>query len=322
MILKKLKALVIDDFNTVNQLIIKNNQSQINLITDLLHHISQSGGKRIRPLLVLLASQTIGYQESLHITLAVVIEFFHTATLLHDDVVDDSTMRRGRQTANKLWDSKSSVLIGDYLVTQSFQLMASVKNWEIIELLADIAHQISYGEIKQLTNRHNSFITIPEYLDIIHSKTALLFAASAVIGPILANSNKIIKDSFYQYGLHIGMAYQLIDDTLDYCSDAQSLGKNIGDDLADGKATMPLLHALKCGTKQQQDLIKISLQQGSLQHLDDILEILYATDAIKYTQHCARKEIELALAALNPIASSIDKQSLHDLAMFILERKN
>lgn len=322
MTVNRLRALVNDDFNAVNDLIIDKIQSQIGLIDDLSTHIVQSGGKRLRPLLVLLASHACGYQGREHITLAAMIEFFHTATLLHDDVVDESTLRRGRETANAIWGSKASILVGDYLFTQSVQLMVNVNSWPVIRLLADTSHKISCGEVKQLVNRHNAALSIDDYLDVIRGKTALLFAAAAAIGALLSNSGESIEKSLYAYGLHLGNAFQLIDDALDYCSDANTIGKNIGDDLADGKATMPLIHALKHGTPEQKQLIEDSLREGSLQNLDGILAAIKATKAIEYTQQYAAQEIDQALSALHILPNSIYKEALTDLALFAIQRQH
>src|SRR3990167_568130 len=320
MTINRLQSLVQDDLNQVNALIINKVHSQIGLIDDLSNHIIQSGGKRLRPLLVLLTSHACQYEGQDHITLAAMIEFFHTATLLHDDVVDESTLRRGRETANELWGSKASILVGDYLFTQSVQLMVSVDQWKIVRLLSQTAHQISCGEVKQLVNRHNFSLSIPEYLEVIHDKTALLFAAAASIGAILSQSKDSIEKALYHYGLHLGNAFQLIDDALDYCSDPESIGKNIGDDLADGKATLPLLHALKNGTLKQQDIIKSSLKEGNLAHLPEILTAISETNAIEYTREYATKEANHALQALKPLPNSIYKESLQDLALFAVER--
>lgn len=320
MTIDRLKQLVQDDFNDVNSLIITAIQSEIGLIDDLSHHIIQSGGKRIRPLLVLLTSRACQYQGRDHITLAAMIEFFHTATLLHDDVVDESTLRRGRETANKIWGGKACILVGDYLFTQSVKLMVSVQHWDIMNLLAETSHQISCGEVKQLVNRHRYSLSIPEYLDVISSKTAVLFAASAAIGGILSHSNEPIKKALYQYGLHLGNAFQLVDDALDYCADPETTGKNIGDDLADGKATMPLLHALKHGNQNQQTIIKTSLERGSLEHLPEILTAISNTNAIEYTREYANNEAHAAIDALSPLPDSPYKKALQELALFAVAR--
>ena len=320
MAIDRLRALVSDDFNAVNNLIVDKIQSQVGLINDLSHHIVESGGKRLRPLIVLLASNACGYKGTAHIDLAAMVEFFHTATLLHDDVVDESTLRRGRQTANSIWGSKASVLVGDYLFTQSVQLMVNVRNFAILDLLATTSHQISCGEVKQLANRHNPALTFDDYFDVIRAKTALLFAAAACIGPILSDAPQVVRDNLYAYGLHLGNAFQLIDDALDYCSDAKTIGKNIGDDLADGKATLPLIHALQHGTPKQQEQIKESLKLGSLTYLPEILIALEETKAIAYTKQIAAEEIDSALTALVVLPESEYKTALIDLANFALVR--
>lgn len=320
MTIDRLRALVNEDFNAVNQLIIENIQSDVGLIQDLSQHIVESGGKRLRPLLVLLSSKACGYQGKGHIALAAMIEFFHTATLLHDDVVDESTLRRGKETANSIWGSKASVLVGDYLFTQSVKLMVQVNNFAILELISDTSHQISCGEVKQLNNRHNPGLQFEDYFDVIRSKTALLFAAAACVGAILSDASTKIKDNLYAYGLHLGNAFQLIDDALDYCSDAQTLGKNIGDDLADGKITLPLIHALKHGTETQRKQITESIQQGNLTYLPEILTAITETNAIACTQKIAAEEIDLALSALTVLPPSEYKTALIDLAHFALKR--
>lgn len=319
MTIERMRNLVAEEFNAVNALIIDKIQSQAGLIDSLSHHIITSGGKRLRPLLVLLASKACNYEGQEHITLAAMVEFFHTATLLHDDVVDESTLRRGQETANEIWGSKASILVGDYLFTQSVQLMVEVDNRDILKLLADTSHQISCGEVKQLTNRHNFALTFEDYLEIIRCKTALLFAASAAIGPLLANT-LAFRNDFYQYGLHLGNAFQLIDDALDYCADSQTIGKNIGDDLADGKVTMPLLHVLQNGSPAQRQLIKTCLQGNGLQYLQEILAAIRDTQAIEATKQLAAGEVELAKTALHALPSSAYKECLMDLAQFALMR--
>lgn len=320
MTVSRLKELVRADFDAVNALIIDKIQSQVGLIDDLSHYIVESGGKRLRPLLVLLSSRACGYNEDSHIALAAMIEFFHTATLLHDDVVDESTLRRGRETANEIWGSKASILVGDYLFTQSVQLMVNVNNPAILRLLADTSHEISCGEVKQLVNRHNPALTIEEYFEVIRAKTALLFAASAAIGAFLTNAGPTLEKGLYDYGLHLGNAFQLIDDALDYCSDSNTIGKNIGDDLADGKVTLPLLHALNQGTPEQKKLIQQSIKEGTLKNLTEILDIIEKTKAIEFTKNYAKQEIDNALTALEVLPPSIYKDALKDLAHFAIQR--
>jgi len=317
-----IKQLVADEFDQVNALIIEKIQSQVGLIDDLSHHIVNSGGKRLRPLIVLLSSKACDYQGNDDIVLAAMIEFFHTATLLHDDVVDESTLRRGVETANEIWGSKASILVGDYLFTQSVQLMVSVNNPEILNLIAGIAHQITYGEVKQLNNRHNPDLSFDDYFDVIRSKTALLFSASAEIGPLLAKSSQKQVEAMRAYGLHLGNAFQLIDDALDYCSDAETIGKNIGDDLADGKATLPLIHAMQHANQHHCQVIKESLKNGSIENLSLILEAIEETKAIEYTNGVASSEVDKAVTALQALGDSPYKQALLELAHYAMTRSH
>ena len=320
MTIHRLKTLVSEDFDAVNALIINNIQSHNNLIEDLTNHIIQSGGKRLRPLTVLLASHACHYKGQHHITLAAMIEFFHTATLLHDDVIDESTLRRGRETANEIWGSKASILVGDYLFTLYMQLMINVGDLNIMQLLTNMAHQIGCGEIKQLSNRHNHDLSVDDYFDVIRSKTSLLFASSASLGALISQSSPEVEKGLYNYGLHLGNAFQLIDDALDYCSDAETMGKNVGDDLADGKATLPLLHVLKHGTYAQQQSVKKSLEEGTLHYLPEILDAIAKTNAIDYTRMMAAKEVERANVALHVLPDSVYKEALSDLAQYAITR--
>lgn len=315
-----LRASVSEDFQAVNALIIEKIQSEISLIDDLANHIVGSGGKRLRPLMVLLASHACNYKGKNHILLAAMVEFFHTATLLHDDVIDESTLRRGRETANEIWGSKASILVGDYLFTQYMQLMIKVGDLEIMQMLTDITLQIGCGEIQQLSNRHNTALTDEEYFQVIRAKTSLLFAVSSSLGAMISKSSKAVQNALYDYGLHVGNAFQLIDDALDYCSDAQTIGKNIGDDLADGKATLPLLYALKHGTSEQQLKIRESLTKGTLQYLPEILETISSTNAIDYTRSIAAKEVDNAISALQILPNSVYKDALTDLARYAIKR--
>lgn len=315
------KALVSDDFEAMNRLIVEKIQEHVGLIDNLSNHIIQSGGKRLRPLLVLLSSKACQYQGNHHILLAAMIEFFHTATLLHDDVVDDSTLRRGQKTAHGIWGSKASILVGDYLFTLYMQLMIKVGDLAIMSMLTDVSNQIAHGEIMQLSNLHNHQLSCEDYYAIIRAKTSLLFAASSAIGAMIAKADETIIQGLYQYGLHLGNAFQLIDDALDYCSDAQTIGKNIGDDLADGKLTLPLIYALQHGTETQQELIRTSIAQGGLNHLSLILETINDTNAIQFTQNKARQEIDLALTALAVLPTSEYKEALENIAYYAIERE-
>lgn len=322
MVIDRIRMLVKDDLYAVNNLIKEKIESQISLIAELTNHIMQGGGKQLRPLITLLSSHACGYKGSEHIILAAMIEFFHTATLLHDDVIDESTLRRGKETANEIWGTKASILVGDYLFTQHMHLMLEVGNVEIMHLLAKTSHNIGIGEIKQLANRHNPSLTEDEYFDVIRSKTSLLFAASAALGAFINDADENIKTGLYNYGLHLGNAFQLIDDALDYCSDANTIGKNIGDDLADGKATLPLLYALQNGNETQQNKIKHSLQQGSLEYLPEILDAIAQTNAIKYTKKIAAEEVDKAISALQILPLSVYKKSLEQLAIYAIEREH
>lgn len=320
MALDDIRALVHDDIIAVNELILNKIHSQIGLIDELGEYIIESGGKRLRPLIILLASKACGYKGRDHIELAAMVEYFHTATLLHDDVVDDSALRRGRTTANQIWGSKASILVGDYLYTQSILLLVKLNKSPILTLMASTSHTITCGEVKQLANRHNICPNINDYYEIIRAKTAVLFAASACIGGLISDANEKICDALYTYGLHLGNAFQLIDDALDYCADALTLGKNIGDDLADGKATLPLIYALEQGSALQKKLIQDSLSKGSLEHLDDIQKAIKETNAIAYTQEAAKRETEQALLALETIPASPYKDALIELAHMALMR--
>ncbi|MGL5742368.1 MAG: polyprenyl synthetase family protein [Legionella sp.] len=317
-----LRALVSEDFEAVNALIIETIKSPIRLIDDIATHVIQSGGKRLRCLLVLLASRACAYKGKDHIMLAAMIEFFHTATLLHDDVIDDSSLRRGRETANKIWGNKASILVGDYLFTKYLELMVDVGDIDIIQLLIGIAPQMGCGEIQQFSNRHNTSLTTEEYFEVIRAKTALLFAASAAMGALISKSGQAEQKAMYAYGLHLGNAFQLIDDVLDYCSDAKMIGKNIGDDLASGKITLPLLHALQYGTKKQQEKIRESIEQGILHNLPEILDALAETKAIEYTRDIATKEANFAIAALEILPDSVYKNALVALAQYVVHREH
>lgn len=322
MTIQRVRALVSEDFDAVNNLILDKIQAQSGLIDDLANHIVQSGGKRLRPLIVLLASHACHYKGVHHISLAAMVEFFHTATLLHDDVIDESTLRRGRETANEIWGSKASILVGDYLFTQYMQLMIDVGDLKIMQLLTDMANQIGCGELKQLSNRHNHALTLSDYFDVIQSKTSLLFAASASLGALVGKSCDEMEKGLYDYGLHLGNAFQLIDDSLDYCSDSKTLGKNVGDDLADGKATLPLIHALKHGTPAQQLKIKESLEQGTLEFLPEVMIAIAETNAIEYTRGIAEVEVTKAIAALKVLPDSVYKEALADIARYAVRRSH
>jgi len=315
-----LRELVSESFEAVNELMIESIKSPVQLIENVANHAIQSGGKRLRPLLVLLSSHACNYKGKDHIKLAAMIEFFHTATLLHDDVIDESILRRGRETTNHIWGNKISILVGDYLFTKYLKLMVEVGDIDIIELLIDIAPQMGTGEIQEFSNRHNSNLTISEYFDTTRAKTSLLFAASGAIGALISKADSLVQKGLYTYGLHLGNAFQLIDDALDYCSDTKVFGKKIGADLADGKITLPLLHVLKVGTEKQKLIIEKSLEQSTHDYLPEILEAMAETNAIEYTRGVAATEIDFAISALQILPDSRYKSALEDLAHYVVRR--
>lgn len=310
------------DLDAAANLILVRAQEESPLAADILGYILSSGGKRIRPTLVFLSSKACDYQGDSHIKLAAIIESFHTATLLHDDVVDDSALRRGRQTANTKWGSKASILVGDFLYTLTVKLMTEVNHERIQTLLANTSYEVTSGELKQLLNRNNPNPSVDEYFEIIRRKTAVLFAAAASFGPLLVDPAHPHQEAFYKYGLHLGNAFQLIDDTLDYCADADTTGKNTGDDLADGKATLPILHVLMHGNELQQKLASLSLESGTREHFKEILDAIESTGAIEYTRAAAKREKDLAIEAISVIPDSPYKAALIELANFSLERNH
>src|SRR5690606_25993941 len=251
-----------DEFEAVNQRILTELHSEVPLVENIGHYLIDAGGKRLRPLLVLLSAKACGYSGDRHVTLAAIIEFIHTATLLHDDVVDTSDLRRGRLTANARWGNAPSVLVGDFLYSRAFQMMVALGNMEIMHILADTTNAISEGEVQQLVNAGNDQTSEQDYLQVIDKKTAKLFEAAALCGAVIAASSPRIASAMASYGHHIGMAFQLVDDALDYSSSSEELGKNIGDDLAEGKPTLPLIHVLAEGNKEQARLVREAIKNG------------------------------------------------------------
>lgn len=319
--IQAIRDLVKADFDAVNQLIAKRLYSKVNLIQEIAEHIIHSGGKRLRPLLVLLCARALNYSGRNHIELAAVIEFIHTATLLHDDVVDASMLRRGLQTANAIWGNDASILVGDFLYSRSFQMMANLQNMRVMEVLADATNQIAEGEVLQLMNRHNLDADEAIYMEVIRCKTAKLFEAATQLGAIAANAISEQELALATYGLHLGIAYQLIDDVLDYTAATAELGKNLGDDLAEGKPTLPLIYALQHGTAQQAKLIRDAILNGGLANLTDILEIMETTGAFAYARQKAQYQADLAIASLSIIPESPFRSALKELAQFAIERR-
>lgn len=320
--IKDVQKLVAPEFQKVDNLILDSLHSQIPLINQIGEHLIQSGGKRMRPLLVLLTAKSFDYSGERHIDLAVIIEFIHTATLLHDDVVDNSNLRRGRKTANAIWGNQASVLVGDFIYSRSFQLMVKLNMMNIMSILADTTNRISEGEVMQLMNRRNPDITEQTYLEVIKAKTAILFAAATKLGAVIANASPTQIQAMENYGLNLGMAFQIVDDALDYCSDPSTLGKNIADDLSDGKLTLPLLTALKKGSPAQQELINKVIVEGNSSELEAIQEAIASTEAIAYTYQIAQQYVTSAINALEVIPSSKYRDALYNLANYAVTRKH
>lgn len=309
-----------DEFAAVNALILRELHSEVPLVENIGHYLIEAGGKRLRPLLVLLSAKACGYQGSDHISLAAVIEFIHSATLLHDDVVDTSDLRRGKLTANARWGNAPSVLVGDFLYSRAFQMMVALGNMEIMHILADTTNAISEGEVQQLINAGNDQTSEQDYLQVIDKKTAKLFEAAARSGAVVAGAPQQLTNSLASYGHHIGMAFQLVDDALDYSSSSTELGKNIGDDLAEGKSTLPLIHVLNKGSSEQAQLVRDAIKSGGLEQLDSVLAAIQATGAIQHTMNLARHHVDHAIACLQGLVESDAKTALAELARFAVER--
>ncbi|WP_462159152.1 octaprenyl diphosphate synthase [Pseudoalteromonas sp. GB56] len=319
--IKAIQTLIDDDMNSVNKLIYAQMQSDVALVNQLGLYIVNSGGKRVRPMLALLAARALGYQGDKHITLATIVEFIHTATLLHDDVVDESALRRGEPTANAEFGNAASVLVGDFIYTRSFQLMVGLGQMRIMDILADATNVIAEGEVLQLMNCNDPDTTEQSYMQVIYSKTAKLFEAATQLAAVITEQSSDIEEAMRLYGMHLGTAFQLVDDVLDYSADAETLGKNIGDDLAEGKPTLPLIYAMTKAQPEQVAQIRSAIEQGNgLEHLDDILETLKQTKALEITMERAQQEADKAIAALSFLAPSAEKDALIALANIAVKR--
>lgn len=321
MTLSEIRALIQDDIQATDQLILNKLSSDVVLINQIGQYIIHSGGKRLRPLLVLLCAKACGYQGQHHLTMAAVIEFIHTSTLLHDDVVDESTTRRGNKTANEVWGNAASVLVGDFLYSRSFEMMVEPGMMRIMEIMSETTNVIAEGEVLQLLNCHDASTTAERYMEVIHRKTAKLFEAATLLGPVLAQRSDL-ETAFADYGKHLGAAFQLIDDALDYMADADTLGKNIGDDLAEGKPTLPLIYVLENGTAKEQDIIRRAIETDGLALLNDVTAIIQQSGAIEYTRQMAEAEAQKAQAALSVLEASTLKTALLDLATLAVDRNH
>ena len=318
--IEQLRKLVHEDSQAVDRMIRARLYSDVVLINQLSHYIIAGGGKRLRPLLALLSAKAAGYEGTRHIDVAVIVELIHTATLLHDDVVDASKLRRGRETANLVWGNEASVLVGDFLYSRAFQMMVDLENIRVLEILADATNTIAEGEVMQLVSCRDPETTEERYLTTIQNKTAKLFEAAAMLGAVVAGLSGEFENAMGAYGRHIGTAFQLVDDALDYSSSSNELGKNIGDDLAEGKPTLPLLYAMWHGTPAQAALVRSAIEHGGLERINEIQAAIESTGAITYTFGRAQVEAEKALAALMEIPKSPYRNALEVLVEFAVFR--
>lgn len=320
MTLDEVRALVRSDLASVDRVIRERLKSVVPLVDQVAEHIIAGGGKRLRPLLVVLAGRACGHTGQAHVEAAAFIEFIHTATLLHDDVVDGSSKRRGRDTANEVFGNQASVLVGDFVYSRAFQMMASLRSQRVMEIMADATNVIAEGEVLQLMNAHDPETTEERYLEVIYRKTARLFEAGAQVAAVLADQTPEVQAALARFGRHLGTAYQLIDDVLDYRSNPAERGKNLGDDLAEGKPTLPLIHALRTASESDRALIRSAIEKGGLDHLDAIIEAIESSGGLEYTMRMARQESEASLSALSALPESAFKKGLEALARFAVER--
>ena len=318
--LEDLKTLTDGDMLRVNQVITDNLASEVVLINQLSQHIILSGGKRLRPMLVILAAKACRYQGEDDALLAAVVEFIHTATLLHDDVVDDSDMRRGKQTASTIWGNEAAVLVGDYLYSRAFQMMVRARSMTIMDLLANTTNTIAQGEVLQLLNIRDPDTSEAKYHEVIYAKTACLFEAAARIGALLGGVTAEQELALQKYGKRLGVAFQLIDDALDYSAQSDELGKNVGDDLAEGKPTLPLIRAMEVGNAEQKALIREAIETGKAERFDEINRTIVDTGALQYTIDQAQSESVAAKQELASLEDSEYKQALIYLADYAVER--
>ncbi|CAH8226123.1 octaprenyl diphosphate synthase [Vibrio aestuarianus] len=316
-----IQTLTANDMAKVNETIQAQLNSDVSLINQLGFYIVSGGGKRLRPLLAILSARALGYQGEAHTTAAAFIEFIHTATLLHDDVVDESDMRRGKATANAAFGNAASVLVGDFIYTRSFQMMTKLGSLRILELMSDAVNVIAEGEVQQLMNCNDPDTTEESYMLVIYSKTARLFEAATQIGAILNDAPQEIETALQNYGKYLGTAFQLIDDVMDYTSDGKEMGKNVGDDLAEGKPTLPLLYAMQNGTPEQASMIREAIEKSNgMERLDEILAVMKQTGSLEYTTQKAQQEADKAIAELAVITDSDYKQALITLAHMAVNR--
>ncbi|WP_040503430.1 octaprenyl diphosphate synthase [Herbaspirillum lusitanum] len=310
------------DMGEVNTVIRRQLYSEVPLVNQVSEYIISAGGKRIRPVLVLLIANAYAYKGTAHHSLAAVIEFIHTATLLHDDVVDESSLRRGKETANALFGNAASVLVGDFLYSRAFQMMVTVGNARVMQIVADATNVIAEGEVLQLLNMHNPDVNEEDYLRVIRSKTAKLFEAAAQLGALISGADEAGIEAAGEYGRSLGTAFQLIDDVLDYSGNAAEIGKNVGDDLREGKPTLPLIYLMENGSPEQRELVRSCIENGDEQHFDQILAAITSSGALDYTRREAQKAAQRAADAVQSLPDSKYKNSLLELSTFAVDRNH
>ncbi len=322
MTLEQLYALIGPDMNAVDSVIRQRLHSEVVLVRQVAEYIISGGGKRLRPALVILAAGAMGYRGQRHHELAAVVEFIHTATLLHDDVVDESALRRGRDTANAIFGNAASVLVGDFLYSRAFQMMVEADDMSIMRVLSDATNVIAEGEVLQLMNCHDADVDEVRYLQVIRYKTAKLFEAAAQLGAILGHADDQLEQAFSTYGMHLGTAFQLVDDVLDYSGLEGDTGKHLGDDLAEGKPTLPLIYVMRHGTSAQASCVRRAIEEGGRDDFPAVLEAIHASGALAYARAQAVKEAMLARAAIAPLRDSNYKEALLQLPLFAVERNH
>ena len=317
---KAIQNLVAEDMQGVNAAIRQYLHSDVVLINEMANYIINSGGKRLRPMLAVLCARACGYKGDKHYLVAAIIEFIHTATLLHDDVVDESSMRRGNETANSIWGNETTVLVGDFVFSRSFEMMVDVGEMRVMEILARASNTIAEGEVLQLINCNDPDTTEERYMDVIQSKTAKLFEAACQLGAVLAGQSDEIEKACAAYGTHIGTAFQLKDDLLDYQASSAEMGKNLGDDLAEGKPTLPLIYALNNSSGSTAEMIRNAILNGGRENLNEILQVIENTSAIQYTEQVAKQMTQMAKQQIRMLPNSTHREALLELTNFAIRR--
>jgi len=315
-------SIIVDDMQAVDAVIRHRLHSDVPLVRQVAEYIVAAGGKRLRPALLLLAAGASGYRGTQHHQLAAVVEFIHTATLLHDDVVDESALRRGRDTANALFGNAASVLVGDFLYSRAFQMMVAAGSMRVMEILAEATNVIAEGEVLQLMNCRNADIDAEDYLRVIRFKTAKLFQAATRLGGVLGGVSPAVEDGLANYGMHLGTAFQLVDDVLDYSGDETATGKHLGDDLAEGKPTLPLIHVMRHGSREQAACVRRAIEQGAGEDFAAVLAAIHATDALGAAKAQAEREARAAIDALSSLPPSVFRDALVDLCTFAVARNH